>query len=58
MRNLTQEALAYCYSQRHVSRIEKGEMPLKEECIQRIATALKVSPQKLIDLDFDSFLKK
>ena len=60
MRNLTQEALAQAigYSQRHVSRIEKGEMPLKEECIQRIATALEVSPQKLIDLDFDSFLKK
>lgn len=60
MRDLTQEALAEAigYSQRHVSRIEKGEIPLREECIQSIATALEISPQKLIDLDYDSFLKK
>ena len=58
IRNLTQEALGKSvgYSQRHVSRIEKGEVPLKEECIESIATALNISTQKLIDFNSDSFL--
>ncbi len=60
MRNLTQGALgrAIGYSQKHISRIEKGEIPLKEDCIKCIAKALKVSPKKLIDLDLKSFLEE
>ncbi|MDA7794483.1 helix-turn-helix domain-containing protein [Flavobacteriales bacterium] len=60
MRNLTQKALASAigYSQKHVSRIEKGEVQLGDECIKRISKALKVSPQKLIHLDYNSFLKE
>jgi transcriptional regulator with XRE-family HTH domain len=59
MRNLTQEALASAigYSQKHVSRIEKGQIQLDDECIERISKALKVSLQKLIHLDCKSFLK-
>ncbi|MBL6872673.1 MAG: helix-turn-helix transcriptional regulator [Flavobacteriales bacterium] len=59
IRNLRQGGLgrAIGYSQKHISRIEKGEVQLGDECIKRIAETLNVSPQKLIDLDLKSFLK-
>ena len=60
IKGLTQEGLgrATGYSQKHISRIEKGQIQLSEESIERISKALKVSPQKLIHLDYDSFLKE
>jgi transcriptional regulator with XRE-family HTH domain len=60
IRNLTKGALGRTigYSQKHISRIEKGEIPLEADCIKRIAKALKVSLKKLIDLDLKSFLEE
>jgi transcriptional regulator with XRE-family HTH domain len=60
MRNLTQEGLAKAigFSQKHISRVEKGQVQLGDECILRISKALKVSPEKLIHLDIKSFLDK
>ena len=60
IRNLTQESLAQAigYSQKHISRTERGQIQLNKACIERIAEALDVSPQKLKDFDYKSLLEE
>lgn len=58
IRKLTQEGLADLtgYSQKHISRLENGETPIKEECLNRIAKALHISVEKIVNLDVSSML--
>ena len=59
IKGLTQEGLADLtgFSQRHISRLENGQTPIKEKCLNRIAKALDIPSDKIEYLDISSFLK-
>jgi len=59
IKGLTQEGLADLtgFSQRHISRLENGQTPIKEKCLNRIAKALDTPSDKIKNLDISSFLK-
>lgn len=59
IKGLTQEGLADLtgFSQRHISRLENGQTPIKEKCLNRIAKALDTPSDKIKNIDISSFLK-
>ena len=58
IKNLTQEGLAELsgFSQRHISRFEKGQTPVGKKCLLRLAKALNVSQKTLLTFDPTSLL--
>lgn len=59
IKGLTQEGLADLtgFSQRHISRLENGQTPIKEKCLNHIAKALDTPSDKIKNIDISSFLK-